>query len=131
MTTRSRTVNPIMTYDSRYREWRNAVPNRADRSLVGDLLESGDIAPVIHRRHSVEEVPEAIASIEAGPATDERPRLSSLSGSLGVFEAVHYEYPEETCKFSDCRNRINVVVSGELLTHTTSFTNRSETHNRF
>lgn len=101
---------------------RIAVPNRADRSLVGDLLESGDIAPVIDRRHSLEEVPEAIASIEAGPATDERPRLSSLSGSLGVFDAVHNEYSEETCEFSDCRNRINVLVSGELLTHTTSFT---------
>ena len=46
-----------------------AEPNRADLAVVGELLESGDVAPVIDRRYSLEEVPEAIAYLEAGRAT--------------------------------------------------------------
>lgn len=46
-----------------------AKPNRADLAVVGDLLASGDVVPVIDRRYALEEVPDAIAYLEAGRAT--------------------------------------------------------------
>ncbi|MFC7009789.1 NAD(P)-dependent alcohol dehydrogenase [Halalkalicoccus salilacus] len=46
-----------------------AEPNRADLEAVGDLLESGDVVPVIDRRYPLEEVPDAVAYLESGGAT--------------------------------------------------------------
>ena len=43
-------------------------PNQADLNFVKDLLESGKIKPVIDRRYSLSEVPEALGYLEAGHA---------------------------------------------------------------
>lgn len=44
-------------------------PNRADLDVVAELIASGDIAPLVDRQFTLEEVPEAIAYLEAGRAT--------------------------------------------------------------
>jgi len=44
-------------------------PNPDDLAVVGELLASGDVVPVIDRRYPLEDVPVAIADLEAGRAT--------------------------------------------------------------
>jgi len=46
-----------------------AEPNRADLETVGDLLESGELEPVVDRRYPLVETPEAVAYLESGGAT--------------------------------------------------------------
>jgi len=46
-----------------------AEPNRADLETVAALLESGDVVPVVDRRFTLEEVPEAVAYLESGRTT--------------------------------------------------------------
>lgn len=45
-----------------------AKPNRDDLAFLGELMASGKIKPVIDRRYSLNEVPEAIRYLEAGHA---------------------------------------------------------------
>ena len=46
-----------------------ASPNRADLDVVAELIASGDVVPLVDRQFTLEEVPEAIAYLEAGRAT--------------------------------------------------------------
>lgn len=43
-------------------------PNREDLSVLADLVEAGEIVPVIDRRYPLSEVPDAIRHVEAGHA---------------------------------------------------------------
>jgi NADPH:quinone reductase-like Zn-dependent oxidoreductase len=43
-------------------------PNRADLEALKELIEAGEVSPVIDRRYSLAEVPEAIAYLEQGHA---------------------------------------------------------------
>jgi NADPH:quinone reductase-like Zn-dependent oxidoreductase len=43
-------------------------PNRADLEALNELIEAGDVSPVIDRLYSLAEVPEAIAYLEQGHA---------------------------------------------------------------
>jgi NADPH:quinone reductase-like Zn-dependent oxidoreductase len=43
--------------------------NTDDVAFVAELLESGDVTPVIDRRYELREVPEAIRYLEDGHAT--------------------------------------------------------------
>jgi len=45
-----------------------AKPNREDLTILGELMATGKVAPVIDRRYSLSEVPEAIRYLEAGHA---------------------------------------------------------------
>ena len=45
-----------------------AKPNREDLNILGELMATGKVAPVIDRRYSLSEVPEAIRYLEAGHA---------------------------------------------------------------
>ncbi len=46
-----------------------AMPNQNDLTFIKELLEAGKIKPVIHRRYSFNEVPEAIRYVEEGHAS--------------------------------------------------------------
>jgi NADPH:quinone reductase-like Zn-dependent oxidoreductase len=41
---------------------------KEDLAIIGELMESGKVTPVIDRRYSLSEVPEAIAYLETGRA---------------------------------------------------------------
>jgi NADPH:quinone reductase-like Zn-dependent oxidoreductase len=43
-------------------------PNGADVAVLADLIERGEIRPVIDRRYPLEEVPDAIRYLEEGHA---------------------------------------------------------------
>jgi NADPH:quinone reductase-like Zn-dependent oxidoreductase len=45
-----------------------AKPNKADLTIMGQLMEAGKVAPVIDKRYSLSEVPEAIRYLEEGHA---------------------------------------------------------------
>jgi NADPH:quinone reductase-like Zn-dependent oxidoreductase len=45
-----------------------AKPNRGDLTILGELMATGKVTPVIDRRYSLSEVPEAIRYLEAGHA---------------------------------------------------------------
>jgi NADPH:quinone reductase-like Zn-dependent oxidoreductase len=45
-----------------------ARPNKKDLDIIKELLESGRVVPVIDRRYSLNEVPEAIRYLETGRA---------------------------------------------------------------
>jgi NADPH:quinone reductase-like Zn-dependent oxidoreductase len=45
-----------------------ARPNEEDRTILGDLLTSGQVTPVIDRTYALPEVPEALRYLEAGHA---------------------------------------------------------------
>ena len=45
-----------------------AKPNKKDLLFIKDLLEAGKVVPVIDRRYTLREVPEAIRYLEAGHA---------------------------------------------------------------
>jgi len=45
-----------------------AKPNKKDLGVLGNLLESGTLAPVIERRFALTEVPEALRLVESGQA---------------------------------------------------------------
>ncbi|WP_147439957.1 zinc-binding dehydrogenase [Haloarcula sp. Atlit-7R] len=46
----------------------NLTADREDLAFVTELLESGDLTPVIDRRYELREVPEAIRYVEDGRA---------------------------------------------------------------
>jgi NADPH:quinone reductase-like Zn-dependent oxidoreductase len=45
-----------------------AKPSNEDLAIMGKLMESGKVTPVIDRSYSLSEVPEAIRYLEAGHA---------------------------------------------------------------
>jgi NADPH:quinone reductase-like Zn-dependent oxidoreductase len=45
-----------------------AKPSKEDLTIIGQLMEAGKVAPVIDKRYSLSEVPEAIRYLEEGHA---------------------------------------------------------------
>jgi NADPH:quinone reductase-like Zn-dependent oxidoreductase len=45
-----------------------AKPSKEDLAIIGNLMQTGKVTPVIDRRYSLSEVPEAICYLEQGHA---------------------------------------------------------------